>query len=105
MSNNDIECPICLGVLYDSPYAKIDNNKEQGNYHIECLEGWFNRCQRGILCQDRVQSYSIYHDNILLEKIILPSPRNNTNNINNQNNQTRRNRTNDDVECCLCTII
>ena len=105
MSNNDIECSICLGVLYDSPYAKIDNNKEQGKYHTECLEGWLVRCQRGILCQDKVQSYSIYHDNILLEKIILSPSQNNINNQNNQNIQIRRERINDETDCCLCIIL
>lgn len=108
MSIVDIECPICLGILDESPYARIDNIKEQGEYHVECLEGWIQRTHRGIFCQDRVESYSIYHQSILVERIILSSSYNNINNQNHLTNSTRNNRSNnndDVVDCCLCTII
>lgn len=107
-SPDGFECPICFMSLADSPYAMIDNTAEKGRYHVECLELWLNKSRNGILTQDKVKSYTVYHQDIQIETVKLKPltpPRRDRNEQYYQNNDNiRRNEENDDY-CCLCIII
>ena len=100
------ECPICLTDLGDAPYAMIDNTAEKGRYHVECLELWLNRSRNGILTQDKVFGYTVYHEAVQIETVRLPPLRKERSQYYQENNNIRR-RTgnNDDEYCCLCTLI
>lgn len=61
---NKITCIICyLKISPDDPYAMIDNNHEIGKYHLSCLETWLTKSTNGLLSQDKIESYTIYHHN------------------------------------------
>lgn len=64
------ECVICFNKLeHDQPYCKIDNKRENGNYHVECLEQWLQKSNNGLYTRDKIISYSIYHNSELIESI------------------------------------
>lgn len=68
--NGIIKCPICFNKFTNSqPFAMIDNTSEKGKYCIECIEKWLDISHNGLLTQDKVLSYSIYHENTLIETI------------------------------------
>ena len=68
-SSHEPECLICSHPLCeDQPYAMINNNNEKGKYHIECLERWLETSNNGLLTQDKIMSYNIYHNNNLIEQ-------------------------------------
>lgn len=66
------ECHICLFPVIDSPYAMIDNRAERGKYHVECLEKWLKYSNNGLLTQYEIKSYTIFHADIVIEKIRVP---------------------------------
>jgi hypothetical protein len=62
------ECPICYHLLTaDQPYAMIDNTGEKGMYHIECLEKWLEKSKNGLITNNLITSYSVYHEGELIE--------------------------------------
>lgn len=76
-------CSICYNKLSDSPYAKIDDPGEVGKFHIQCLEQWMQKSDRGIIVDKKITSYSVYHEDQLIETRI-----NNTTRKNDQQNIT-----------------
>lgn len=64
------ECNICLCQIDKSlPYTMIDNDGEKGKYHPDCLKKWVKTNDHGLLTQSKIESYSIYQDNTLIETI------------------------------------
>lgn len=99
-------CPICFIDLEDSPYAMINNTSEKGRYHVECLERWLNKSRNGILTQDKIKGYTVYHEDTQIESIKLPPLiplRSNRTSENYESNQ-RRNY-NNEPNCCFCVVI
>ncbi|QKF94203.1 zinc finger protein RING/FYVE/PHD-type protein [Fadolivirus algeromassiliense] len=69
-SSEELGCEICFyKVDDDQPYCKIDNKRENGKYHIECLERWLQKSNNGLHTQDKIISYSVYHGTELIETI------------------------------------
>ena len=62
-------CIICYYSIYETPYCMLNSPHEVGKYHVECLEKWLTYNNIGILSQKPVLTYSIYHEDILLETI------------------------------------
>jgi len=69
-------CGICFVKLDDIPYAMINDDGEKGKYHIHCLDQWIQKSNRGILIEQKINSYSIYHEDKLIETVVnnKPSP-------------------------------
>lgn len=67
-------CSICFNKLNDTPYAMINDTGETGKYHIQCLEQWIQKSNRGTLIDKKTDTYSIYHDDKLIEIIINNKP-------------------------------
>lgn len=118
-SSDILECEICSeNLLIDQPFAKIDDTAEQGMYHVECLEKWLNQSNNGLHTQNKITSYSIYHNNELIEQhkingqdyIVNISELSYTENqdlLNNNNNapnveNINRIEAHDDDCCCGC---
>ena len=69
-SQDELECIICFyKISDDQPYSMLDTKYEKGKYHTECLERWINKSHNGILTQETITSYSIYHKNKVIETI------------------------------------
>lgn len=67
------ECYICfIKIKDDTPYASIDNEKDI-KCHPECLEQWINKANKCLITDEKIQSYSIYHNNSLIETIKVNS--------------------------------
>ena len=92
---DELTCPICFIELNNSPYAMIDNTSEKGRYHVECIELWLNRSRNGILTQDKIKGYTIYHEDTKIESIkVAPlMPQRQVRIIDNE------------PDCCFCIII
>lgn len=68
-------CTICEDKLNDTPYAIIDDSEEvAGRYHVHCLDEWIKKGKRGIFKEDTIKSYSIYHEDTFIEKVIINYP-------------------------------
>ena len=67
-------CLICHHVMnIDQPYSILNSPRETSKYHVECLEQWVDVSNIGILSQEPMKSYSIYHDHTLLETLLIKS--------------------------------
>jgi hypothetical protein len=72
VSSSSEGCLICYNhIECDQPYAKIDHDKETKLYHPDCLDGWFQEHDIGIVSREKVESYSIYHENQFIEKVMV----------------------------------
>lgn len=67
-------CSICFVKLDDVPYALINDEGEKGRYHVHCLEKWIQKGTRGIMLDKKINSYSIYHMDKLIETIVNNKP-------------------------------
>ena len=54
------ECPICLQLIDESQYAIINNEGENGKYHLHDLVEWFTTRKTGIMTQSDIETYSIF---------------------------------------------
>lgn len=81
-------CSICFYKLNDTPYAMINDPGETGKYHVQCLEQWIQKSNRGILIEKKIDSYSIYHEDKLIETIVNKKLQ-----VPFQNDQTNTNET------------
>jgi len=102
-SYDELECIICLyKISDDQPYSMLNTKYEKAKYHIECLEQWINKSHNGILTQETITSYSIYHKNKLIETIKVITYDHTENDIDltvpllqsNKNNQLQSNQNN-----------
>jgi len=67
-------CGICFIKLDDVPYAMINDDGEKGKYHVHCLNQWIQKSNRGILIEQKVNSYSIYHEDKLIDTVVNNKP-------------------------------
>lgn len=69
-SSSSDGCMICFHTVQnDQPFGKIDHDQECNVYHPDCLDKWFNEHDIGIITRRQVPSYSIYHENTLVETV------------------------------------
>ena len=52
--------------MNDQPYSIIERCSEKGKFHVQCLEQWLQKSNNGIFTQDKIETYSIYQNNILI---------------------------------------
>ena len=86
------ECIICYHKFEDMPYAIINDNI-QIKYHVHCLEEWIKKSDHDIITSNRIESYSIYHVDTLIEKIM--------NNTNYETNKDHLNESDNATEMTL----
>jgi len=69
----DTHCMICLdSIKKNDSYAMADTEMESvRKYHIECIEEWTTKHNRGIVKEERIISYTIFKN---LDKISVVFP-------------------------------
>ena len=107
VNSDDLLCIICTYALEGQPFCRINNAHEHGKYHVECFEQWISRSNHGVLTQFPIQSYSIYHDNSLIETLIVPEIIPQINNIENDTIYSEEDHfiDNDNMDKNCCCIL
>lgn len=110
MSNGE-ECEICFYTITNGqPYCKINNRRENGVYHMECVEAWLQRSNNGFHVQEAIISYSMFQNDELIETIKVDTNRygenfrlinNNTITSSNENENTSTPSSSDKACCCV----
>lgn len=69
------ECPICYEIiLKNRVYVMIDNEGENGKYHVSCIEKWLNKSTNGILTQNKIKKLKLNINNKTFSQLNLIIP-------------------------------